>query len=70
MTKYLVIYAQGDDGGWGAYSPDLEGVFALGKTRAEVEERMHEAVAAWVELLADEGTPVPEPRHHADYVAA
>lgn len=70
MTKYLVIYTQGDDGAWGAYSPDLEGVFALGRTRPEVEERMHEAVAAWLELLAEEGKAAPEPRNHAEYIAA
>ena len=43
MTKYLVLYEQGEDGAWGAYSPDLEGVFALGRTRDEVTARMHEA---------------------------
>jgi predicted RNase H-like HicB family nuclease len=69
MTKYLVIYEQGDDGAWGAYSPDLEGAFALGRTRAEVEARMHEAVAAYVDVMREDGLPIPEPCHHADYIA-
>jgi predicted RNase H-like HicB family nuclease len=49
MKRYLVIYEQADDGGWGAHSPDVEGVFALGSTRGEVEERMAEALAAHLE---------------------
>ena len=68
MKKYLVIYEQGEDGAWGAYSPDLESVFALGRTRDEVETRMQEAVEAWIELLTEEGKPVPEPSHEAGYI--
>jgi predicted RNase H-like HicB family nuclease len=51
MKRYLVIYEQADDGGWGAHSPDVEGVFALGSTRGEVEERMAEALAAHLEYV-------------------
>lgn len=69
MTKYLVLYEQGEDGAWGAYSPDLEGVFALGRTREEVTERMHEAVAAWLELLAEEGKSAPVPCHEVEFIA-
>ena len=37
MKEYLVFYEQAEDGGWGAHSSDVEGVYALGKTRhAEV----------------------------------
>jgi predicted RNase H-like HicB family nuclease len=53
MKQYLVIYEQADDGGWGAHSPDVEGVFALGGTRAEVEERMSEALAAHLDYLRE-----------------
>jgi hypothetical protein len=28
MKDYLVIYEQADGGGWGAHSPDVEGVLA------------------------------------------
>jgi predicted RNase H-like HicB family nuclease len=40
MSEYVVIYEQSDDGGWGAYIPDLPGVVALGTTRDEVGERI------------------------------
>lgn len=44
MKNYLVIYEQAPDGGWGAHSPDVDGVFALGETRGEVELRMRETL--------------------------
>ena len=70
MKQYLVIYERGEDGGWGAHSPDVEGVFALGSTREEVESRMLEALTAHLELLREEGRPVPEPRTDAGRIAA
>jgi predicted RNase H-like HicB family nuclease len=70
MTEYLVIYERGDDGDWGAHSPDVEGVFALGTSREEVEARMAEALSAHLDYLRDDGQPLPEPRTHAGHVAA
>jgi predicted RNase H-like HicB family nuclease len=70
MRQYLVIYERGDDGDWGAHSPDVEGVFALGTSRDEVEARMAEALAAHLDYLRDEGQPIPEPRTDAGRVAA
>jgi predicted RNase H-like HicB family nuclease len=70
MKDYLVIYEQAEDGGWGAHSPDVEGVFALGATRQEAEERMAEALAAHLELLRERGDPEPEPHTEAGRVAA
>jgi predicted RNase H-like HicB family nuclease len=70
MNQYLVIYEQGDDGGWGAHSPDVEGVVALGRTREEVEARMQEALSSHLGLLRAQGLPVPEPRTDAGHVGA
>jgi predicted RNase H-like HicB family nuclease len=70
MKNYLVIYEQAEDGGWGAQSPDVEGVFALGSSRAEVESRMAEALAAHLEYLRAAGEPLPEPHTDAGRVAA
>ena len=70
MKNYLVIYEQAADGGWGAHSPDVDGVFALGETREEVERRMSEALAAHLAFLRDEGQRVPEPHTDAGRVAA
>ncbi len=70
MREYLVIYEQAEDGAWGAHSPDVDGVFALGATRAEVEARMAEALSGHLELLREQGAPIPEPHTHAGHVAA
>lgn len=70
MNDYLVIYEQGEDGAWGAQAPDLEGVFALGKTREECEARMRGAIALHFELLKEQGASAPVPVHSAGYIAA
>ena len=70
MKEYLVVYERADDGAWGAHSPDIEGVSALGDSREEVEQRMAEALAAHLEHLRARGQPVPEPHTDAGRVAA
>jgi len=70
MSEYVVIYEQADDGGWGAYIPDLPGVVALGSTRAEVAERIQEALSAYAEDLYQRGVPLPNPHHVAGTAAA
>jgi predicted RNase H-like HicB family nuclease len=70
MTRYLVVYERSDDGGWGAHSPDVQGVFALGSSREEVEARMAEALGAHLALLRERGQPMPEPRTDAGHIAA
>jgi predicted RNase H-like HicB family nuclease len=70
VKDYLVVYEQSEDGGWGAHSPDVEGVFALGASREEVEERMAEALSAHLTLIRERGDEVPEPHTEAGRVAA
>ena len=57
MSEYVVIYEQAEDGGWGAYLPDLPGVVALGESREQVEERIAEAVAFYLEETGEAGLP-------------
>lgn len=70
MSDYVVIYEQDDDGGWGAYLPDLPGVVALGATRTEVSERIQEALSAFADDLRERGEALPPPHHAAGTVAA
>jgi predicted RNase H-like HicB family nuclease len=65
MNEYVVTYEQAEDGGWGAYIPDLPGVVALGATRSEAAERIEEAVSAYAEDLRDRGQTLPAPHHAA-----
>jgi predicted RNase H-like HicB family nuclease len=61
MSEYVVVFERAEDGGWGAYLPDLPGVVALGATRDDVSERIHEAVDAYAQEMAALGQPLPEP---------
>ncbi len=61
MSEYVVIFERAEDGGWGAYLPDLPGVVALGTTRDEVSERIREAVDAYAQEMEAVGQPLPDP---------
>lgn len=65
MGEYVVIFEQAEDGGWGAYLPDLPGVVALGDTRAEVALRIQEALQAYAEEMRLLGRELPAPVHAA-----
>jgi len=69
MSECIVIYEQADDGGWGAYLPDLPGVVAIGASRTEVAERI-QALTAYAGDLRERGWPLPAPHHAAGTVAA
>ena len=61
MSEYVVVFEQAEDGGWGAYLPDVPGVVALGVTRDEVTRRIQEAVSAYAEEMATLGMSLPAP---------
>jgi predicted RNase H-like HicB family nuclease len=69
MKDYLVIYEQAEDRAWGAHSPDVDGVYALGRSREEVEARMIEALSAHLEYLQQLGKPIPESHTQAGRIA-
>ncbi len=68
MNKYLVVIEKTRTG-FSAFSPDVEGCAATGKTKSEVEKNMQEALEFHVEGLHLEGYPVPKPRSYSQYVA-
>jgi predicted RNase H-like HicB family nuclease len=43
---------------------------AVGDTEEEALRRIQEAIALHIEALKQQGLPVPEPRSHAELVAA
>ncbi len=67
MHKYLVIFEKADHN-YSAYSPDLPGCIATGKTRNEVEKSIREAINFHIEGLKKDGLPVPEPSSFTEYV--
>ncbi len=66
MSRYLIII-ETTATGFSAYSPDLPGCVATGRTREEVEREMHDAIEFHIEGLRLAGEPIPEPRSAASY---
>jgi len=62
MIGYAVIVEQADDGGYGAWSPDLPGCVGLGDTIEECLTDMKAAIALYVDVLRERGDEVPQPR--------
>jgi predicted RNase H-like HicB family nuclease len=67
MKKYLVVIEKANNN-YGAYSPDIPGCIATGKTRAEAEKNIREAIAFHLEGLKEDGLPIPEPKSSTEYV--
>ena len=55
-----MIYERGPEN-WSAYSPNVPGGIATGKTREEVERKMRSALEYHIEGLRLHGDPIPEP---------
>lgn len=67
MSRYLVII-EPTETGLSAYLPDLPGCVTTGRSQAEVEANMREAIALHLEGMEADGDPVPPPRTIATYV--
>jgi len=65
--KYLIVIERAGTG-FSAYSPDLPGCVATGKTRADVEREMKGAIAFHLEGLKAEGMAIPRPSSSSSYV--
>ncbi len=68
MYRFLIVIEKAN-GNYSAYSPDLPGCAATGKTREEAERNMHEAIEMHVRGLQEDGLPVPDSQAFAEYVA-
>jgi predicted RNase H-like HicB family nuclease len=68
MYHFLIVIEKAN-GNFSAYSPDLLGCVATGKTRAQVTRNMHEAIQLHVKGMLEDKLPVPKPRSFAEYVA-
>jgi predicted RNase H-like HicB family nuclease len=68
MIEYTVIYEKGETN-WGAYIPDLPGCVSIGDTFLEVQENIKEAIALYLEVLQEDGQPIPQPSIQVGKVA-
>ncbi len=69
MREYLVIFEPANDGGWGAYAPDLPGLGVVGDSREDAEELIREGIAIHIAGLREDGLPIPEPVTTAERIA-
>ena len=68
MYRFLIVIEKSDSN-FSAYSPDLPGCVATGKTRQQVTRNMHEAIEMHVRGMLEDKSPIPKPRSFAEYVA-
>ncbi len=61
MTSYAVVIERADDGGDGAWSPDLPGCVALADTEEAVIAEMRQAIKLHLAGLREDGQPTPQP---------
>jgi predicted RNase H-like HicB family nuclease len=68
MHRFLIVIEKAQ-GNYSAYSPDLPGCVATGKTREQAALNMHEAIELHVRGLREDKLPVPKSHTFAEYVA-
>jgi len=68
MHRFLIVIEKAD-GNYSAYSPDLPGCVATGKTKDQAAMNIHEAIALHIQGLKEDGMPIPESQASAEYIA-
>ena len=68
MYRFLIVIEKAN-GNFSAYSPDLPGCVASGKTREQVTRNMHAAIEMHVRGLLEDKLPIPKSRASAEYIA-
>ena len=68
MYRFLIVIEKAERN-FSAYSPDLPGCIATGKTRDQVTKNMYEAIVMHVRGLTEDNLPVPKSHSHAEYIA-
>ena len=68
MRRFLVVIEKSKTN-FSAYSPDLPGCVATGRTASEAEQNMHEAIQFHIEGLIEDKQPIPKPHAIAEYMA-
>jgi predicted RNase H-like HicB family nuclease len=67
MYRFLVVVEKTENN-YSAYSPDLPGCVATGKTREDVEKNMRDAIQMHIEGLLEDSEAVPESHSFAEYM--
>lgn len=62
--KYIVVLEKAEKN-WAAYSPDVPGCIATGRTPEETMKRYEKALRMHLQGLHEDGLPLPEPAARA-----
>ena len=65
--RYAIVIEKSESN-YSAYVPDLPGCVATGATMQEVEAEIREAIAFHIEGLREDGSLVPLPSSHVEYI--
>ncbi len=68
MYRFLIVIEKARDN-YSAYSPDLPGCVATGKTRDQATRNMYAAMELHVRGLLEDKLPIPKSHSFAEYVA-
>ena len=68
MYRFLVVIEK-TESNYSAYSPDLPGCVATGKTREAAEVNMHEAIRFHLQGLREDNLAIPENTAFAEMMA-
>ena len=67
MQKFLIVIEKAEKN-YSAYSPDLPGCIATGKTIKEVEKNMYEAIEMHLEGMREDKISMPSSTSIAEYM--
>jgi len=65
--KYAVVIEKGPTS-YGAYVPDLPGCVAVGETRDETVQLIHDAIEIHLQGMKDQGEELPQPASSVEIV--
>jgi predicted RNase H-like HicB family nuclease len=68
MYRFLIVIEKANRN-YSAYSPDLPGCVATGKTREQATRQMYKAIELHVHGLVEDKQPIPKSSSFAEYVA-
>lgn len=68
IDRYLILIEGGSPSNYSAWSPDVPGCVATGRTIDECVREMREALVGHLAVTGEHGEPVPEPTGPGVYV--
>ena len=67
MHRFLIVIEKAS-GNFSAYSPDLPGCVATGKTQKEAEQNIYSAIKMHLQGLIEDHLPIPKSEAFSEYI--